>query len=216
MNEVKRKTKIYVKNLPQKTLCHYAHKCKSRSVVLFSEKERGRQPNDLGLCDKHAREMLEALEILYGKRVVSVTEQALIDATEVMRLASERIERADHVIQMIVNAKDRKLTWDIVSDLLSEDDIDYSGVANIRKGLDLYLDYHKPAERLMKEKAMVELQQEENELDLNGIDEEELTLESLTQDAPTSLDALLKAAADNGELDDYIDDEEDGEDDGTD
>lgn len=213
MIDFNRRTKLFAKRMKQKTMCHYAFKCKSRAVVVFSQKENGRQPNDLGLCEKHAKEMLEALQILYGKKNISVSEQALIDAAEALRLADETLNRYEALINEIINDKDRKLTWGIVQDLLDEDGLEFKGVPNIRKGVDQYIAYHKPHELIAFEKAQEVVDAEAEAIDLNG---EEINGDLLAQ--------LAEAAKEEGvefdfgpstdvEDEEFEYDEEDGEED---
>ena len=170
-----RRTKLFAKWMPQKTMCHYNFKCKSRSAIVFSQKEDGRLPNDLGLCEEHAKEMLEALQVLYGKKDISVSEQALIDAAEALRLADETLNRWQALINLILDAKDKKLTWAIVESLLSEDKLEHEGVPNIKKGIEQYIAYHKPYKTRMIEAAAPIVEKEVEELDTNGIEDDLLT-----------------------------------------
>lgn len=170
--EVNRRTKLYAKVNPQKTLCHFNYKCKSRAAVVLSQKEIGRQPNDLGLCEEHAREMLEALQIMYGTKDVSVSEKALLNALEVLRLAEETMDRYEKLIELVLDSKDKKLTWTIVDHLLAQDNIKYDAPPNTRKGIDKYIAYHKPLDLRMEEAAAPEVEAEIDALDLNGADDD--------------------------------------------
>jgi len=204
--KVERKTKLYAKSQPQKTLCHYSFKCKSRADIVFSQKETGRQPNDLGLCEKHAIEMLEALQIMYGRNV-GATEQIIIEASNALARADQSLDRYKRLVDAIFYSKDKKLSFAVMENLLQEDRIAWTGVPNTMKAVEMYISHQKPIEEMtmptinevieqeaQKEIAPEEVKEEVNAKvsdELNDIDdevEEEVETES-------ELDKLIREAA---------------------
>jgi len=166
---ITRKTQLFAKRLKQKTLCHYNYKCKSRADVVFSQKEQGRFPSDIGLCETHARELLESLIKLYGKKAVSVSEEELINAVETIRAANKRIDKLEYVINAVLDSKydqNRHLSMKVTEGLLAEEGLAWNERPNIKESLKMYLEYQKPEKLKMREQAEIDIDNETATIDL--------------------------------------------------
>lgn len=195
---MKRDTEVVVKKSNRAQQCHFSWKCKDRGDVIISMSERGRTPHDIHLCDAHAQKMISGLLGHYSMGS---------DLEGMINRANEIIKSSTALINAVMDTKDRKITFDVIKELLlakgvSEDDLRGIKFKGTHEAIKMLLGYD--TREFTDEEIEAIYVEERMEIEANDFEEEmedykpELTDEELdfvTDEEPgfTDEDSLLEA-----------------------
>ena len=189
----KRESKLVVKDVKPTKLCQFNWKCKNRATVMIAQKEVGRVPNDLYLCETHAKELMHQLMGYHGvtKPRAGLTETL----KDEIATKEERINKLQEIIDMALKNKIRNIDWPMCEELLARRHLKWEKkTKNIQEALDMYLNYEYTEDdiaRIKVEKAEEDAIKREEENKKKAEEE----AKQLVQNSGDLLDSLLETAA---------------------